>query len=159
MEKEQSEVSKAARGLRQSILGGVMCVCVCVWMRTSIHSFWTADTVMWIWSPFYITFWLKLMAHPCFWVAYFQSICQMGWVCGTGSCGPRTLTVLKWSSVQPCRKVSISGPYKWYGLNDTGNDFCPPSLIWPMGWWWRPCWWSKWVWGLPWYFWKKAMFS
>lgn len=80
--------------------------------------------------------WLKLMGHPCCWVAYFQSIYQMGWGCLSGPCVARTLTVLEQSSVQLWGKVSTPGPNKWYGLNGKGNDFYPSSLIWPRGCWW-----------------------
>lgn len=79
--------------------------------------------------------WLKLMGHPCCWVAYFQSIYQMGWGCFSGLCAPRTLTVLEQSCVQPWRKVRASCPNKWYGLNDRRNDFYLSSFIWPWGWW------------------------
>ena len=47
-ERELSEVREAARGLQWGILGGVMCVCVCVGMGTSIHSYQAVDIVMWL---------------------------------------------------------------------------------------------------------------
>lgn len=80
--------------------------------------------------------WLKLMGHPCCWVAYYQFIYQMGWGCLSGPFVARTLTVLEQTSAQLWGKVSTSGPNKWYGLNGRGNDFYPSSLIWPRGWWW-----------------------
>lgn len=86
-------------------------------------------------STFLHHLWLKLMDHPCCWVAYYQFIYQMWWGCFTGPFVAQTLTVLGQSSVHIWGKVSTPGPNKWYGLNGRGNDFYPSSLFWPKGGW------------------------
>lgn len=118
-----SGVREAARGL-WSIAGVVM------W---DAHT--TQLTVSVALSTFLHHLWLKLMDHPCCWVAYYQFIHQMWWGRFTGPFVAQTLTVLGQSPVHIWGKVSTPGPNKWYSLNGRGNDFYPSSLFWPKGGW------------------------
>lgn len=100
------------------------------------------------WSPFFPFFFffftpplIKINGPSHCWPAYYQFIHQMGW--DAASVAPyvaKTLTVLEQTSTQLWGKVSTSGPNKWYGLNGSGNDFYPSSLIWPGGRWCGGCW-------------------